>query len=67
MNMIGHNHGCVKINSGLVIPKTMLQHQIAGFSRQWLVGERTESNKQVRVRLLQMWKPPPVAVLGKRS
>src|SRR5579863_2116478 len=78
MDMIGHDYGCIELNSwwcGAValarewakatLPQTMFKNKIASRFRQDQRPTCTESDEHRCVFLLQMRKPPAIAVLGR--
>src|SRR6266550_39595 len=78
MDVVGHDYGCIEMNSrtpafrGRGRPRhtsfaqAMLENKITGYLWQNPPSACTEGDKDSRIRLLQVWKPPTITVFGQR-
>ena len=61
--MIGHDHYRVQIDSLPMFAQAVVENQLASFGRQRQARPAAESDKEGRIRLLQVRKASPVAIL----
>lgn len=66
VNVIGHYHHSVEMNSLVIFAETVCKYQVPGILGKRDARASTESNEQRRIILLQMWKPPAVAKFAER-
>src|SRR3989442_611248 len=77
MDMVGHDYDCIEMNPcgagalarerlDATFPQTMFENQVAGLLRQCQMSTSTECDEHRRVGLLQVRKPPAIAVFGQR-
>ena len=77
MDMVGHDYDCIEMYScgagalarerlDATFPQAVFKNQIASRLRQCQTSTSTECDEHGRVGLLQVWKPPAIAVFGQR-
>src|SRR5271165_5650350 len=67
VHMIRHNHSRVKMDSLRMFAEAMAENQVASLFDEWKSRAGAEGNEEIGISLLQMRKPPPIPVLGKRN
>src|SRR5438132_10860993 len=78
MDVVGHDYGCIEMNPcgagalarerlDATFPQTMFENQVAGVLRQCQMSTSTECDEHRRVGLLQVRKPPAIAVFSQRG
>src|SRR2546425_8890057 len=77
MDMVGYDYDCIEMYScgagalarerlDATFPQAVFKNQIASRLRQCQTSSRTEGDEHRRVGLLQVWKPPAIAVFSQR-